>query len=44
MEKVSRHIYFRAVKNIQDLDELVKLLLNAVKGTGKYLTEKIMIL
>lgn len=34
--------YFRAIKNIQDLDELNESSLNAVKGIGKSLTEKIM--
>jgi DNA polymerase beta len=34
--------YFRAIKNIQDLDELTESSLNSVKGIGKSLCEKIM--
>ena len=34
--------YFRALKNIQDLDEFTESSLNSVKGIGKSLTEKIM--
>ena len=41
-ESFKASAYFRAVKNIQGLDELTESSLNAVKGIGKSLTEKIM--